>query len=40
VPFKFTGDLKKVTIDLTSESLTAEGDQKLKEAKVRIGMAR
>ena len=33
VPFKFTGDLKKVVIDLTPENLTAEDDQKLKEGK-------
>jgi len=40
VPFKFTGTLAKVVIDLTPEPLSAEDDQKLKEAKVAIGMAR
>ena len=39
VPFKFTGDLKKVVIDLTPENLTAEDDQKLKEGKAAIGAA-
>jgi len=40
VPFKFTGDLKKVTIDLTPENLTAEDQQRLHEGKVAIDMAR
>ena len=38
-PFKFTGNLKKVVIDLTPENLTAEDDQKLKEGKAAIGVA-
>jgi len=40
VPFKFTGTLAKVVIDLTPESLTAEDQQRLHEGKVAIGMAR
>ena len=39
VPFKFTGDLKKVTIDLTPEPLTAEDDRKLKEGEAAIGVS-
>ena len=39
VPFKFTGDLKKVTIDLTPEKLSAEDDQKLKAGEAAIGVS-
>ncbi len=39
VPFKFTGKLAKVVIDLTPEPLSAEDDQKLKEGKAAIGVA-
>ena len=40
VPFKFTGTLAKVVIDLTPENLTAEDQQRLHEGKVAIDMAR
>ena len=39
MPFKFTGTLKKVVIDLTPENLSAEDDQKLKAGKAAIGVA-
>jgi arylsulfatase len=39
VPFKFTGEIKKVTIDLTPEQLTATDNAKLKEGKAAIGLA-
>jgi arylsulfatase len=39
VPFKFTGDLKKVVIDLTPEQLTAEDNAKLKKGKAAIGVS-
>jgi arylsulfatase len=39
VPFRFTGDLKKVTIDLTPENLSAEDERKLREAKIAIGVS-
>ncbi len=39
VPFKFTGKLVKVVIDLTPENLTTEDDQRLKEGKAAIGVA-
>jgi hypothetical protein len=39
VPFKFTGELKKVTIDLTPETLSAEDDQKLKAGEAMIGVS-
>jgi len=39
VPFKFTGDLKKVVIDLTPEKLSAADDQKLKKGKVAISVS-
>ena len=39
VPFKFTGELKKVTIDLTPEPLAAEDDRKLKEGEAAIGVS-
>jgi arylsulfatase len=39
VPFKFSGDLKKVTIDLTPEPLSAEDEEKLKEGEAAIGVA-
>ncbi|MGH6802003.1 MAG: hypothetical protein ACREC3_01385 [Methyloceanibacter sp.] len=39
VPFKFTGDLKKVVIDLKPEKLSAEDHRKLKEAKAAIAVA-
>jgi len=36
VPFRFTGDLKKVVIDLAPENLNAEDDKKLKEGNAAI----
>jgi len=39
VPFKFTGKLAKVVIDLTPEPLSAEDDQRVKEGKAAIGVA-
>ena len=39
VPFKFTGNLKKVVIDLKPEKLSAADDQKLKKAKAAIAVA-
>jgi arylsulfatase len=39
VPFEFTGDLKKVTVDLTPASLTAEDDRRLKEGAATIGVS-
>ena len=39
VPFKFTGEIKKVTIDLTPEQLSATDNEKLKEGKAAIGLA-
>ena len=37
VPFKFTGELKQVVIDLTPEPLSADDDAKLKAGKAAIG---
>jgi arylsulfatase len=39
VPFQFTGEIKKVVIDLTPEQLSADDDAKLKEGKAAIGVA-
>ena len=39
VPFKFTGELVKVVIDLTPEQLTEEDERKMKEGKAAIGVA-
>jgi arylsulfatase len=39
VPFKFTGEIKKVTIDLTPEQLSATDNEKLKEGKAAIALA-
>ncbi len=39
VPFKFTGDLRKVTIDLTPAPLSAEDDRRLQEGAAAIGVA-
>ena len=40
VPFKFTGEIKQVVIDLTPEQLSAEDDAKLKEAAAALGAAK
>lgn len=39
VPFKFTGEIKKVVIDLTPEKLSAEDEAKLKEGEAAIGVS-
>jgi len=39
VPFKFTGTLEKVVIDLTPETLGAEDHRKLEEGKAAIGLS-
>jgi hypothetical protein len=39
VPFRFTGKLAKVVIDLTPEPLSEEDDRKVKEGKAAIGVA-
>ena len=36
VPFKFTGELKQVVIDLTPEQLSADDDAKLKAGRAAI----
>ncbi len=40
VPFKFTGKLNRVVIDLTPEPLSAEDEEKLKEGQAAIGVSR
>jgi hypothetical protein len=40
LPFKFTGEIKKVVIDLKPEQLTADDEAKLKEGAVAIGVTR
>ena len=40
MPFKFTGDIKQVVIDLTPEQLSAEDKAKVKEAEAAIGAAK
>jgi arylsulfatase A-like enzyme len=39
VPFKFTGTLVKVVIDLTPEPLSEEDERKIQEGKAAIGVA-
>jgi len=39
VPFKFTGEIKKVVIDLTPSQLSAEDKAKMKEAEAAIATA-
>jgi arylsulfatase len=39
VPFKFTGEIEKVTIDLTPSPLAAADKRKLDESKVAIVVA-
>ncbi len=39
VPFKFTGEIKKVVIDLTPEHLSTEDEAKMKEADAAVGAA-
>jgi arylsulfatase len=39
VPFKFTGELEKVTINITEEKLTEEQLQKYREGRVRSAIA-
>jgi arylsulfatase len=40
VPFRFTGEIKKVTIDLTPAQLTADDHAKLKEGQAAIAVTR
>jgi len=39
VPFKFTGDLKRVLIGLTDAKFTAEDEEEIRRAKAAIGLA-
>ncbi len=39
VPFKFTGDLKKVVIQLTDAALTAEDQAEIREMAEEIGVS-
>ena len=39
VPFKFTGNLKRVIIGLTDAKLTAEDEEEIRRAKAAIGVA-
>lgn len=40
VPFKFTGEIKEVVIDLKPEQLSAEDKAKVKEAEAAINAAK
>ena len=40
VPFKFTGILKKVVIQLTDAKLTAEEEQEIARIRAEIGLSR
>ena len=39
VPFKFTGDLKKVAIQLTDAKLSPEDEEEMREIKAEIGLS-
>jgi hypothetical protein len=39
VPFKFTGKLEKVTVNITEEELTEEQLQKYREGRVKAALA-
>jgi hypothetical protein len=39
VPFKFTGEIKRVVIDLAAEPLSPEDDAKVKEGQAAIAVA-
>jgi hypothetical protein len=39
VPFKFTGDLKKVAIQLTDAALSAEDEAEIKRIRAEIGLS-
>jgi hypothetical protein len=39
VPFKFTGDLKKVAIQLTDAVLSAEDEAQIKRIRAEIGLS-
>jgi hypothetical protein len=39
VPFKFTGNLEKVTINITEAKLTEEQLQQYREGRVKAAMA-
>jgi arylsulfatase len=40
VPFKFTGDLKKVAIQLTDAALSPEDEAEIRRIRAEIGMSR
>jgi hypothetical protein len=40
VPFKFTGDLKKVAIQLTDAALSAEDEAEIRRIRAEIGLSR
>jgi hypothetical protein len=39
VPFKFTGDLKKVVVQLTDATLTAEDQAEIEKMRAEIGLS-
>jgi arylsulfatase len=39
VPFKFTGNLKRVLIGLTDAKLAAEDEEEIRRAKAAIGLS-
>ena len=39
IPFKFTGNLKRVLIGLSEAKLTAEDEEEIRRAKAVIGVA-
>ena len=39
VPFKFTGELKRVLIQLTDATLTAEEEAEIRRIKAEIGLS-
>ena len=40
VPFKFTGTLKKVAIQLTDAKLSAEDEEEIRRIRAEIGLSR
>ena len=39
MPFKFTGDLKKVAIQLTDATLSAEEEAEIRRIRAEIGLS-
>jgi hypothetical protein len=39
VPFRFTGDLKKVAIQLTDAKLSPEDEEEIRKIKTEIGLS-